>query len=114
MMEAFTKYYHILTGTENQAGVPYQMDAAFNVHLLAAGQERNTDLLSQGFQNLVELCRRMAFIDAMYPEERPFVLLDDPFVNLDQDKIQGGLRFLETVASEGSQVVYFTCHDSRK
>jgi uncharacterized protein YhaN len=56
----------------------------------------------------------MAFIDAMYPEERPFVLLDDPFVNLDQDKIQGGLRFLETVASEGSQVVYFTCHDSRK
>ena len=77
------------------------------------GEARNTELLSAGYRNLVELARRMAFIDAMYKEEKPFILLDDPFINLDPPKVEGGMRFLEAIARD-HQVIYFTCHDSRK
>ena len=99
--------------TSSQPAIPFRMDADFNVHLLAEGEERNTELLSAGYRNLVELARRMAFIDAMYEEEKPFILLDDPFINLDPPKVEGGMRFLEAIARD-HQVLYFTCHDSRK
>ena len=55
----------------------------------------------------------MAFIDAMYEEEKPFIVLDDPFINLDPPKVEGGMRFLEAIARD-HQVLYFTCHESRK
>lgn len=119
MMDAFTKYYRILDNASDEAlvssqpAIPFRMDADFNVHLLAEGEERNTELLSAGYRNLVELARRMAFIDAMYEEEKPFILLDDPFINLDPPKVEGGMRFLEAIARD-HQVLYFTCHDSRK
>ena len=97
----------------SQATIPFRMDADFNVHLLAEGEERNTELLSAGYRNLVELARRMAFVDAMYEEEKPFILLDDPFINLDPPKVEGGMRFLEAIARD-HQVIYFTCHESRQ
>ena len=114
MMDAFTKYYCILANASDEAlAIPFRMDADFNVHLLAEGEARNTELLSAGYRNLVELARRMAFIDAMYKEEKPFILLDDPFINLDPPKFEGGLRFLEPIVRD-HQVIYFTCHDIRK
>lgn len=143
MMDAFTKYYRILANASDatlaitpggtvpettspmpapagsvalvssQPTIPFRMDADFNVHLLAEGEERNTELLSAGYRNLVELARRMAFIDAMYEEEKPFILLDDPFINLDPPKVEGGMRFLEAIARD-HQVLYFTCHESRQ
>ena len=143
MMDAFTKYYRILANASDEAlattpggtasgtasprdaaagagtidsmqrGIPFRMDADFNVHLLAEGEERNTELLSAGYRNLVELARRMAFIEAMYEDEKPFILLDDPFINLDPSKVEGGMRFLEAIARD-HQVIYFTCHESRK
>ncbi len=112
MMDAFTKYYRILANA-SQPAIPFRMDADFNVHLLAEGEARNTELLSAGYRNLVELARRMAFIDAMYEEEKPFILLDDPFINLDPPKVEGGMRFLEAIARD-HQVIYFTCHESRR
>jgi len=39
-------------------------------------------------------------------------IMDDPFINLDEEKTQGGLTLLDEVAKE-YQVVYFSCHRSR-
>lgn len=98
---------------DHNTDIPFRMDADFNVHLLAEGEEHNTELLSAGYRNLVELARRMAFVDAMYEDEKPFILLDDPFINLDPAKVAGGMRFLDVIARD-HQVIYFTCHDSRQ
>ena len=54
----------------------------------------------------------MAMIDAMYPEEKPFLVLDDPFSNLDDERLKGGLRFLHSASLE-YQIIYLTCHKSR-
>ena len=55
---------------------------------------------------------RMALVEAMYGEEKPFLIMDDPFVNLDEERTRGGLALLEEIAKR-YQVIYFTCHNSR-
>ncbi|ETP71318.1 hypothetical protein UYO_2725 [Lachnospiraceae bacterium JC7] len=113
LMEAFKKYYRIFINVSGMEEVPYRMDAGFNVNFISEGQTHSTQLLSAGFRNMVELARRMSFVDAMYETEKPFIVLDDPFVNLDEDKLDGAMKFLDEV-SKTYQVIYFTCHESRK
>ena len=40
---------------------------------------------------------------------KPFLIMDDPFVNLDDNKQARGMEFLRRV-SEDYQILYFTCH----
>jgi uncharacterized protein YhaN len=56
---------------------------------------------------------RLALIDCLYPDEKPFVVLDDPFVNYDDEKMDLCKKLIKEV-SKKYQVVYFTCHESRK
>lgn len=49
-----------------------------------------TKWLSAGYQDLLGICMRLALVDAMYPKEKPFLVLDDPFVNLDEEKMAHG------------------------
>ena len=55
---------------------------------------------------------RLALVEAMYQEEKPFLILDDPFVNLDDDKLEQGKKMLSRLSGE-YQTIYFTCHESR-
>ena len=49
-------------------------------------------------------------INFIITEIKPFVIFDDPFTNLDQEKTKGGLELLHKIAEE-YQVIYYTCHD---
>ncbi len=105
----FEKYYEMLTAAQADK---YQMDANTNVTVLEHGKQRETAALSTGYQDLIGLALRIALADAMYPDETPFLVLDDPFVNLDQKKTEAGKQFLKEIAKK-YQVIYFTCHSSR-
>jgi uncharacterized protein YhaN len=51
----------------------------------------------------------------MYPaaeRERPPLILDDPFTNLDDEKIGGAMHFLEEMG-KSFQILYFTCSRTR-
>ena len=89
-----------------------QIDANINLKVREHGELRETKWLSAGYQDLIGVCMRLALVDAMFKEEKPFLILDDPFVNLDQEKVDCGNQLLLSV-SEEYQVIYFTCHDSR-
>ena len=56
---------------------------------------------------------RLSLVDALFGDEKPFLILDDPFVNLDENRTKGAMRFLTEIAKE-YQVIYFTCHGSRE
>ena len=107
--EGFAKYYGKLTGDDRQN---WMIDANINLRVKEQGELRETHWLSAGYQDLIGVCMRLALVDAMYQEEKPFLILDDPFVNLDQEKVAAGNELLLEVAKE-YQVIYFTCHDSR-
>lgn len=106
---AFGKYYYMLTGDRRQE---WMIDANMNLQMREYGELRNPGYLSAGYQDLVGICMRLALVDAMYQEEKPFLILDDPFLNFDKEKVESGNQFIRSVAEE-YQVIYFTCHESR-
>ncbi|MCH3986455.1 MAG: hypothetical protein LKF09_00030 [Lachnospiraceae bacterium] len=106
---AFLKYYRMICPDEQQI---YELDANLNLQVRERGGLHDIRLLSEGYQDLVSLCRRMSMIEAMYKQEKPFLILDDPFVNLDDKKLQGAKEFLSQISTK-YQVIYFTCQQSR-
>lgn len=107
--KGFAKYYGMLAGDE---GEKWMIDANINLRVKEKGELREVHTLSAGYQDLIGVCMRLALVDAMYEEEKPFLILDDPFVNLDEEKVTAGNGLLKEVAEE-YQVIYFTCHNSR-
>ncbi len=105
----FSKYYQMLTGDDSDT---WMIDANINLKMKEQGELRDTRWLSAGYQDLLGVCMRLALVDTMYKEEKPFLILDDPFVNLDKEKVEAGNQLMVEVAKE-YQVIYFTCHDSR-
>ena len=106
---AFDKYYALLTGKSNEEFV---LDDHLNLSLKSAGKQRDISLMSEGYRDLIGLCMRMALIETMYVVEKPFLILDDPFVNLDNSRMGEAMRFLEKISKE-YQMIYFSCHSSR-
>lgn len=105
----FSKYYKMLTQDTSDE---WMIDANINLKVRQQGELRDTRWLSAGYQDLIGVCMRLALVEAMYKEEKPFLILDDPFVNLDKEKVEAGNQLLLSVGKE-YQVIYFTCHDSR-
>lgn len=109
LKNSFLHYYGLVAGDDDRQ---YYMDANAAVTIMECGKQRETGYLSAGYQDLIGLCLRLAFADAMYPDEKPVLILDDPLVALDEEKLSGGKRLLSEVA-KNYQLIYFTCHETR-
>lgn len=107
--KGFAKYYELLTMDEKEN---WMVDANITLKVKEQGELREVGWLSAGCQDLIGICMRLALIEAMYKDEKPFLIFDDPFVNLDKQKVIRGNQLLVNVAHE-YQIIYFTCHDSR-
>lgn len=110
LQQSFDDYYARMTG---EAENPFTIGADLSMITRQQGISHDIGVLSAGSLDLVSLCRRLAVVDAMYPGEKPFLLMDDPFVNLDSERLERGKVFLRGVA-ERYQVLYLTCHESRR
>ena len=64
-------------------------------------------------RSMLALCERMALADTLFAEEQPFLLLDDPLLRLDEKQFAAAAGMLRTYAKK-HQILYFTCHPSRK
>ena len=108
---AFDGYYELMTGQPG-SGNEFQIDANMNIFRKEAGEYHDVETQSEGYGDMIGLCIRMALLDVMYEKEGPLVIMDDPFVNLDQEHLEGAQRFLETI-SKKYQILYLTCHEAR-
>ena len=90
----------------------YDIDLDLNVRLDYQGSLMGVEYLSEGYKDMIGLCSRMAMIDVLYNNETPVIIMDDPFVNLDEDKLASAMVLLKEISAQ-KQIVYFTCHKAR-
>ena len=108
--DIFVKYSNAI---EYAFGEKVVMDPNFNVRFEQNGVERSEAYLSSGQKGVCAFCFRLALLENMYSKEKPFLILDDPFVFLDEQNHQKIKELLNSLAAY-FQIIYFTCHTSRK
>lgn len=89
------------------------INSDFQIILGSSGTLRSPDWYSQGTRDLIYFCSRLAIIEDAFAKEPPFLLLDDPFVNMDDSSLAQLSQLLSEIAPKW-QILYFTCHTSRE
>ena len=109
ILEAFQKYFQSICTEPLQ----FQMSEDLELSFVDRGLSREQGYLSEGLQDLCRFCQKLAIFDAMFQEEKAFLLLDDPFSHLDEKNGARARALLEELA-ESRQIFYFTCREERK
>jgi len=107
--DKFREYLKKVTGTSPENT---NIDVDFKVTVTEKGANRDSDFFSEGFKSVFNICKRFALIDVLFGKDKPFIVLDDPFCDLDEDKITESLKVLKVLSTE-FQILYLTCHKSR-
>ena len=85
------------------------LDLAFS----EGGEGHSADYFSTGLRAVGDICLRLALTDELYPKDPPPLILDDPFIALDESNLKKALTLLGEL-SRTRQILYLTCHPSRK
>ena len=88
------------------------VDKDLQPHIDVRGAAREVESFSAGLADSILLCMRLALVDALFGEETPFLILDDPFVNLDDEHTRRALAMLQEMA-ETHQILYLVCNTGR-
>ncbi len=104
LQEGLEKYQRFLEPDGKEA----MLDVKLKVRVREGGAARDLDYMSVGWQDLLKIAERFAIVDALYKEEQPVLILDDPFVNLDEKKRGRAMELLQEQAGR-RQMIYFTC-----
>jgi len=107
--QAVAKYLAMITDDRYSA---IEMDAS-----LPSGINRSDgeliiyDQLSQGTQDVLSLALRLAMVDKYLEDLEGFIIMDDPFVDLDPKRQEQAANVI-TEFAKNKQVILFTCHPS--
>ncbi len=107
---SFSRYSRILG---NALGDSVYVDKNLSVALEGGGELRHDGHLSSGQRALVSLCYRLALTDHLFSDDGVFVILDDPFADLDEEHMTKAAQLLREL-SGSRQIIYLYCHKSRQ
>ena len=107
--EKFEEYSKLIAGVEGD----YSLNTSFELTKTERGESHGIESYSRGTRDLYSLGLRLALVDALYENEAPFIILDDPFVALDDAKLERAKATLKTLGKT-KQILYFTCSKSRE
>lgn len=109
MQKGFQKYAALMNGGKTK---DIRLDVQLDAQKSVGGSLKGSEYFSTGNRDFIGICIRLALIDALFEEEKPFIILDDPFVNLDDEKVKNARSLLQEIAKE-YQLIYLVCHSSR-
>lgn len=101
------EYMYRITGEEKENLV---VTSTLDVQIEQYGQARELAHFRAGQSDIVTLCMIMALVDALFKKVKPFIILDDPFVNLDDIYTKRALKLLESIGTD-HQVIYLVRND---
>lgn len=108
MIKNFDDYMKLIDNSEMSTNIDIKLDVKVDVN----GSQKEIKYFSAGYKDLVYICMRFSLIQTLFKNEAPFVVLDDPFVNLDEEKTKKALDVISTI-SQKYQIIYFVCNSSR-
>ena len=85
-------------------------DRTFAISLQENGQTKPLSAFSRGIKEITLLCFRVALAELIYGKDIPLLIVDDAFVNFDEQNFERATTLLKQL-SQKTQVIYFTCHD---
>ena len=106
--EKFEEYSSLIAGIDGE----YALNTSFELSRTERGESHGIESYSRGTRDLYALGLRLALVDALYEKETPFIILDDPFVALDDAKLERAKTMLKSLGKT-KQILYFTCAKSR-
>lgn len=95
-----------------QKDVHVMIDKDLQIKVEEQGMFHEVEYYSAGLTDIFVLCMRFALVDALFEHEKPPLILDDPFVNLDDHHMNYALELLKILA-EQYQIVYLVCNTNR-
>ena len=102
------EYSKLITGADGE----YTLNTSFELMRTERGEAHGIESYSRGTRDLYSLALRLALIDALYENESPFIIMDDPFIALDDAKLERAKNMLKSIGKT-KQILYFTCATSR-
>ena len=109
ILNSFAKYADEL-GSALKSKI--RINRAFKVTFEENGKIREEGHLSSGERSLVLFCLRLALLENMFEDEKPFLILDDPFIYLDDEHMEKLKQALPKMAKQW-QVLYFCCSKAK-
>lgn len=88
------------------------IDTDLNIKVEGLGLQRDIEFFSNGYKDIIDFCMRMSLVENLFKKEKPVLLLDDPFVNLDDEKMKVAIDILMNI-SKDYQIIYLVCNSSR-
>ena len=107
------RFSHYAETIEKVLNEKISMDKDFRIMFERNGQSRDERHLSAGERAICALCLRLALIDNMYGDNQPFIVMDDPFVHLDEGHLADTVKLVKALG-QNRQILYFCCHESRE
>ena len=108
--QSFDKYASKIT---DAFGIGVNLDADMKLTYTRGSKTIEQRYLSSGEQAVTYFCLRLALIDQMFKDDPVFVILDDPFMSLDGERMEKTKQLVNSLAAS-EQLIYFTCSESRK
>ncbi len=94
-------------------GKDYVVDSSLGVKENTVYGQKELEYSSQGLQDILSFCQRINLITKVYKKEKPFVILDDTFVNLDDEKLEIAKKLVQNL-SKDYQIFYICCNSRCK
>ncbi|MCF0116040.1 MAG: hypothetical protein HUJ56_11880, partial [Erysipelotrichaceae bacterium] len=102
----FNEYMKVWMENKDIKGI---LDIDFNLSIQENGKEHIAQGYSTGYCDMLDFCMRLALVDTLFENEEPFLILDDPFVNLDEDRLEKALELLNYIGAD-KQIMNFVFH----
>lgn len=91
----------------------FVVDSKWNVLENSVVGMKSFEFSSQGYKDIISLCQRLILIRKIFKGERPFIILDDIFVNLDDKMLKLAKDLIKSI-SQQYQIVYICCNERSK
>lgn len=105
---SFTKYLEIISDGGIISEFP-KLDK-LEVNIYSKNYDVKYSMLSEGTKETVSLAFRLAVLDHLFPTGGGIIVLDDPFTDMDLDRVEKSCKLVKECAKK-HQVILLTCRE---